>query len=125
MSPLADLDVERRNGVPVAALSGEVDLSNASQLRGALERAVGSEDPGLVLDLSATTYLDSSGIKLLFDFGGALGRRQQQLRLVVPGGSPLARTIVLVEMRTVLPVDPTADEAIAAIAAELGPREPG
>ena len=121
---LADLHFERRDGVPVAALTGEIDLSNASDLRGALERAVGSEDPGLVLDLSAATYLDSSGIKLLFDLGGALGRRQQQLRLVVPDGSPLARTIVLVEMRAVLPVDATAAEAVAAIADELGPRAP-
>lgn len=75
-----------------------------------------------MLDLSGATYLDSSGIKLLFDLASALGRRQQRLRVVVPDGSPLRRTIVLVEMQAVLPVDPSTADAVAAIAAELGPR---
>ncbi len=123
MNPLADLRFDRRDGVPVAMVTGEVDLSNAGDLRATLERGLANEDPGLVLDLSATTYLDSSGIKLIFDLGRSLGRRQQQLRVVVPDGSPLQRTVVLVEMQAALPVDPTAADAVAAIAEELGPRD--
>ncbi len=122
MSPLADVRLARQGGVRVAAIAGEIDLSNAADLRSALERAVASEDPGLVLDLSGASYLDSSGIKLVFDLARALARRQQQLRVVVPEDSRLARTVMLVEMRSAVPVDQTTGDAVTAIGAELGPR---
>ena len=45
------------------------------------------------IDLSATTYLDSAGLNLLFALGEELRGRQQQLGLVVTEGSPIARMI--------------------------------
>jgi anti-anti-sigma factor len=80
---------------PVVRLSGEVDLSNAEALGEAAERAVTNRAPGLVLDLSEVTFLDSTGLRLVFRLARRLRDRQQALRLVVPEGARIARLLRL------------------------------
>jgi anti-sigma B factor antagonist len=46
-------------------VAGEVDLANVGELVTALERAVTESPRGLVLDLSATTYVDSAGLSAI------------------------------------------------------------
>src|SRR3954447_24903392 len=81
---LAKLQLELGSDTPVARLVGEVDASNAPGFTAELKEAVANTAIGLVLDLSETTYIDSSGIHLIFDLADALRRRQQTLQLVVP-----------------------------------------
>jgi len=80
---LAKLDVQTGGSAPVARIEGEVDASNAGALAAELKSAIPNSALGLVLDLSETTYLDSSGVHLIFDLADALRRRQQTLQLVV------------------------------------------
>jgi anti-sigma B factor antagonist/stage II sporulation protein AA (anti-sigma F factor antagonist) len=101
--------------VVVARLSGEIDLSNASPVGDALSGAVPNRALGLVLDLSGTSYLDSSGVSLVFDLADRLRRRQQQLRLVVPEGAPLRRVLGIVDPSGALPIVEAVDTAIAQI----------
>lgn len=103
--------------VVVARLAGEIDLSNASEAGDALTAAVPNTALGLVIDLTATAYLDSSGVHLLFDLAERLARRQQQLRVVVPEGAPVRRVLRIVELDATVPVTPSVDEAVAAIRA--------
>ena len=49
-----------------------------------------NEALALVLDIDGYRYLDSAAIEVLFDVSRRLGRRRQELRLVVPE-SPLGR----------------------------------
>ena len=63
---LADLSIETRGPVLVARLRGEVDMSNAGQLRDELNAATRNDALGLVLDLSEVEYLDSAGIHLIY-----------------------------------------------------------
>lgn len=72
---------------PVAHLRGDIDLSNVESIGLAVESAVSNAAFGLVLDLSDVTYLDSSGLRLIFRLIRELQDRQQQLRLVVPRGA--------------------------------------
>ena len=51
MTELANLDVASANGVVVATLSGEIDLSNAAQITRAVVGGVPNEAVGLVMDL--------------------------------------------------------------------------
>jgi anti-sigma B factor antagonist len=46
-------------------VAGEVDLANVGELAAALNRAVTESPIGLVLDLSATTYVDSAGLSAI------------------------------------------------------------
>jgi anti-anti-sigma factor len=117
MSDLAQLELGSRDDVVVARLSGEVDLSNVSDVGEQLAEAVPNSALGLVLDLTATEYLDSSGVHLVFELAERLGRRQQQLRVVVPAGAPIRRVLRIVELDDTVPVLATVDEAVAAIRA--------
>jgi len=62
---IAKIEIEPHGEGPVIRLSGEVDLSNADELRSDIVQAVPHEASGVVLDLTETTYLDSTGIRLL------------------------------------------------------------
>ena len=117
MNELASLSIEGEDDVVVARVAGEIDLSNATSVGDRLTQAVPNQALGLVIDLSGTTYLDSSGVSLLFDFAGRLGRRQQQLRLVVPEDAPLRRVLRIVDAASAVPIVATVEEAVAQIRA--------
>jgi anti-anti-sigma factor len=116
MSDLATLTIEDRDDdVVVARLSGEVDLSNADVVGDQLRAAIPNRALGLVLDLGATSYLDSSGVSLVFDLADRLRRRQQQLRLVAPADSPLRRVLRIVDPGGALPLTDSVEAAVAEI----------
>lgn len=91
---------------PVVRLSGEIDLSNAEALGEAAEKAVSNRATGLVLDLSEVTFLDSTGLRLVFRLARRLRDRQQALRLVVPDGARIARLLALSGVAAVADVVP-------------------
>jgi anti-sigma B factor antagonist len=116
MSDLSQLEFSGED-VVVARLTGEIDLSNASEVGESLTAAVPNTALGLVIDLTATAYLDSSGVHLLFDLAERLQRRQQRLRVVVPEGAPVRRVLRIVELDESVPVMSSVEEAVAAIRA--------
>jgi anti-sigma B factor antagonist len=117
MSELSAIEFDGED-VVVARLTGEVDLSNAADVGDQLGGAVPNSALGLVVDLTATSYLDSSGVHLLFDLAERLRRRQQQLTVAVPEGVPIRRILRIVELHGVVPVLATVDEAVARIRAD-------
>jgi anti-anti-sigma factor len=112
VSAPAEIVLERRGGNIVARLSGEVDMSNATYVREQLLASMPNDALVLVLDISGTRYLDSAAIEVLFDLSRRLGRRRQEMRLVMPPGSPLRRVIELTEVRTAAPVYESLEEAL-------------
>lgn len=123
MSRLAEVRVERRDGVPVACLSGQIDMSNRAEVDEGLTRELGNVDHGLVVDLTEVAYLDSAGVTLLFALAERLRDRQLQLRLVVPEGHRIRRVLELVDVRSVAEVDLRLDNALAALR-DLAARSP-
>jgi anti-anti-sigma factor len=91
----ANLSIETRGPVLVARLRGEIDMSNAGQLRDELYAATRNDALGLVLDLSAVDYLDSAGIHLVHRLREGLRTRGQELRLVIPPDSLVNDTLRL------------------------------
>ena len=112
MRPLARLAAETHDGVPVARIEGEIDLTNAQSLGERLRALVTNRSVVLVVDLDRTIYLDSSGITLLFSLSDELRLRQQTLHLVVPDGSPIARVIAITGLDRVAPTHPTLERAL-------------
>jgi anti-anti-sigma factor len=109
------LDIRTEDGVVIAALRGEIDLANARAIGSLVTGSVPNDATGLVVDLSDVTYLDSSGVHLIFDLSERLSARQQRLALVVPEGSRIRRVLDLVNVQAVLPVAPTPGEAVEAV----------
>jgi anti-anti-sigma factor len=92
---IADLNIETRGPVVVARLRGDVDMSNAGQLRDELNAATRNDALGLVLDLSEVAYLDSAGIHMIHRLRDGLHTHGQKLRLVIPADSPVNDTLRL------------------------------
>ena len=105
MAQLAEFAFAEHGPILVAAVTGEIDGSNASDLRLALADRLPSSASALILDLSATTYLDSAGIHTVFELGRRLAARRQSLRLVVPDDSPMRRVLELCAVDAVAPMD--------------------
>jgi anti-anti-sigma factor len=110
MTALEDLSFEPLGSAVVAHLSGEVDLSNAQSVRERLLAAVPNSASALVLDLSSTEYLDSSGVRLVFELADRLRSRGQKFEIVVPGDSHVRRVLVLTEVQRVVPISATVEE---------------
>jgi anti-sigma B factor antagonist len=90
--------------VQVVSIRGEVDLSNATEVRDAIGQVASADVTVIVVDLSETGYLDSSGIAMLFRLAERLGHRRQELRLVVPPDSPLRAALELTNLPQTIPV---------------------
>jgi anti-anti-sigma factor len=118
VSTLARIEDEWHDEVPVARLQGEVDASTVKEVGDRLRSLMSNRSVALVVDLSATTYLDSAGINLLFALAEELRGRQQRLALVIVKGSPIARMITLTGLDQTVPVRPTLPDALGEIREE-------
>jgi anti-anti-sigma factor len=113
VSSSAEIAIERRGASVVAHVSGEVDMTNAAYLREQLLDSMPNDALALIIDISGCRYLDSAAIEVLFDLSRRLGRRRQELRLVMPPSSPLRRVIELTEVGTAAPVYESLDSALS------------
>src|SRR4029453_12440412 len=100
---------ELHGDVVIARLRGEVDLSNADSVKERLLGSVPNSASALVFDLSETDYLDSSGVRLIFELAHRLQARGQKLDLVVPDDSVINRLLMLTEMQRVVPMSASVD----------------
>jgi anti-anti-sigma factor len=121
MTELATLEVEAGE-TTIARLSGELDLSNTPQLAERLLDSVTNRARALLLDLRETTYLDSSGIQLIFDLAEKLRSRRQQLHLLVDEGSFVAEVLRTVGVTDAARVHTELAKALRS--AESGDRPP-
>jgi stage II sporulation protein AA (anti-sigma F factor antagonist) len=112
---LAEISFDDRGAVLIARLDGEVDLSNVDEIRGQLVDAVTHDTENVILDLTETKYLDSTGVRLLFELAERLQGRRQQLRLVVNDGALVRRVVVLTQLDQRVPLDATVEAALAAV----------
>jgi anti-anti-sigma factor len=112
MAELATVIVERQGEIQLVRLAGEVDISNAAKLEGEISEAVPNDVVGLVLDLSDTQYLDSAGIRLLFELRQRLGGRRQSFAAVVPTESLIRHALVITEVDQAIEIHSTVVEAL-------------
>jgi anti-sigma B factor antagonist len=113
MSELASLSLERNRGMALAEVSGELDLSNAEELRNRIARWVINEDVALILDFTEVSYADSAGINLVFNLSALLREHGQGLCLILAADSQPRRTFAIVGADEQFPIFETAAEAEA------------
>src|SRR5947209_11941842 len=109
---LADLEMSRQQAVIMARLVGEVDMSNADELRLALADGIPNDAQAMVLDLTGVDYLDSAGIRMLYVLGEDLQARRQRIQIVVPRSSLVADVLRLAGVSEHLGAAETVDEAL-------------
>jgi anti-anti-sigma factor len=114
--------VQDGDGVTMATISGEIDVSTVDQVAAALT-GLSNRAIGLVVDLRSVDYMDSSGISLLHDLVLRLRRRSQMLVIVCPSGSAPRRVLELTALHTQAVVLDDLSDAVGAIrsASDAGP----
>jgi anti-sigma B factor antagonist len=115
MDRLARMNLVSVEGVTVARIEGEIDISNAQELGDALIASMRSDSLGLVLDLSPLDYLDSSGVHLILGLNGRLRQRRHQLRAVAPADAPLRAVLEITAADKTVPIDERTEDAVRAI----------
>src|SRR5262249_57585859 len=113
VTEISDVELSVRDGISVARVRGEIDLSNADSIFSTLSRAGAPTTAGLVVDLSGVDYLDSAGVQLLFRLARALGESDRTLRTVVPGDARIRRGLELANVGGQVGVDESEDAALA------------
>lgn len=108
---LATLTVTTHDGALILTVTGEIDISNIDRVAEAIYALPNAED-GLVVDLSAVTYLDSSAVSLLHDLAMRLRNRAQRLVVVATPGTPPRRVLELTALDANAPVVDTRVRAI-------------
>lgn len=102
------------NGLHIVELSGEVDLSNAVELRDVLAAHADAKRPRLVVDFTEVTYIDSSGLATLVEYV----QRSMNFRgkFALGGVSQRLRTVFdIARLDQVFAIHPTLEEAKAAL----------
>ena len=116
MNDLIGVEIEQKDDVVVARLSGELDISVAEPTGRKIAESVSSSALGVVVDMSALEFMDSSGVSMLFNLARQVGSHRQQLRVVAPAGRPVSRVLEIVEFDRAAPVHADVDAAVAEIA---------
>ncbi len=101
MEELARIELDGDATLGVVRLSGEIDISNAAAAEERLIELCGSL-PEVVLDLRELSFLDSSGVHMLFRLHKAL---PGSARIVIGEASPLRRVLDLVGVERLMPVE--------------------
>jgi anti-sigma B factor antagonist len=109
----AELRLMRDDGVLIAALDGEIDMANARDVFGRITAALDNRARGLILDLSTTRYLDSSGLQALLELGRRTRFRGQELRVVAPLDSAPRAVLEMVGVQDSIALHATVPEALS------------
>ena len=102
----AEVLVDRDGGVVVATLVGEIDMANATAAFGRIATVLQDEALALVLDLTPTRYLDSTGLQEMLNLHERTRARGLQMCVVAPDGAPPRRLIEVTGMHEKLELFP-------------------
>jgi anti-anti-sigma factor len=96
-------------GRAVLRVRGELDLATAPVLAASVDAELATAPSGLVLDLTATSFLDSSGCRELARSAKRALRAGAAVVVVCPRGNAPVRTVLdLLDLRALVPVVETA-----------------
>jgi len=100
----------------VVAVAGEIDLFTAPELKQTLADAVESGSSRIVVDLTRTTFLDSTALGVLI---GAVKRlRSRDGMLTIVNTDPnIAKTFEITGLDQIFTIRPTREEAVEALEA--------
>jgi anti-anti-sigma factor len=111
--PEFEIRILQQAGVPVLAVTGDVVVETAAQLEAGLAAAGTGDD--LVLDLSETRFMDSTGLRVILaatDEAEAAGRRF--VLVLVPDGQ-VEGLLDFTEVRGRLATAASREQALAAL----------
>ena len=103
--------------VAVARVRGEIDMSTVRALAEGVLPVAETGPAGLIVDLSAVSFMGAAGLHLLEQVQTALRRRGGSLAVVAPGGIP-RRVLEVTRLEEALGVVATVEAAHAVLGGE-------
>ena len=106
--------VTEQEGMPVVAVSGEVDLHAVPRFRSAMEDAESKAGPGvsaILVDLSEVEFMDSSGLGVLIGHHRELEEGGGELRIVT--GKAALKILRLTNLDSVFGIYDSREEALS------------
>jgi anti-sigma B factor antagonist len=100
-------EIERTTvvGRPALSVRGELDIATAPQLEAAVESQLSQGSRALVVDLTGTTFLDSSGARQLAAIARRAIGQDVALEVVCPRENRPVRLVVdLLELQAFVPI---------------------
>lgn len=94
----------RTGGTHTIRLTGELDLVNADAVQAELERVEATDAGAIVVDLSALTFMDSTGVRLVLS-AHARSRADSNRLSLVRGPTSVQRVFELCGVEDLLPFD--------------------
>lgn len=119
-----DIAVLQQQSATVAVITGEVDLSNGLRLTDEILAQMPDQSRGLVLDLAGLDYLDSAGVRSIFEIARTLELRGQQLAIVVADNPPLSSVLKVTRVNEVAALCGARDEAVELVGTATGAAGP-
>jgi anti-sigma B factor antagonist len=114
MTAIFDVQSRRIPGAAVVAAEGELDLATAPVLLEEALRLISRGHDRLVIDLSAVSFLDSSGINALVRIMRSARTSGGTVAIAAPP-RPVAKVFELSGLDQVLPILGTVSAAVAAL----------
>ena len=106
------VEVAGDRGPRVLRMRGELDIAVAPALLPRVPDLVAGA-PGVVLDLTAVTFLDSAALHVLFRIGRELARTGKQYGVVLAPSAHVAKTVEMVRLEETARIGPTLDDVLA------------
>ena len=98
----------------VITVSGEIHVSTAPEFSRRLDAAIARGKTGLVLDLTPTEFIDSTGLSVLLNGLRRVTRQRGRMVLVCTNPTVL-RLFEITRLDTTFDIRATRDEALAAV----------
>ena len=114
MGPAAFEDQSLDGSLELITVAGELDLSNSTELRRRVHRAVRDGRNRIVVDLSGLTHMDSSGMAALIDAHQLAEARGGRLALVITSES-VRRTVEVRGLDRLFTMAMSRDDAVALV----------
>jgi anti-sigma B factor antagonist len=112
-------DVERTTvaGRPALTVRGELDVATVPELASAVATAIGTGHPRLVIDLTPTRFIDSSGARGLVRTAKQAQAAGVELHVICPrSNSPVRLVIDILELERIVPLIDSPAEIDSAVA---------
>jgi anti-sigma B factor antagonist len=108
-----DITTSQGNARTVVHVSGEIDVYTVSALRDRLDSVIERGEHHLVIDLSAVTFMDSTGLGVLVGRLKLVRAAGGSMRLVT-GHERVLKVFAITGLDKVFEIYPTVDDAVAA-----------
>lgn len=117
----AKATIVQHGDVYVAQVEGDIDFTDTERLGAELADGTPNDARGLVLDVSNVRYIDSAGVRMLFELASRLTVCRQRLALALPESSPIRRLIKITKLDEVVLICASEPECIDGIREEPRP----